>query len=69
MSSGSWLTECGPLRSPWSGPIVGVVWWLWTLAVGLSRVEAEDRQMRMLFPQEWDKYAADVQWWFLPGLI
>ncbi|KAJ6596995.1 hypothetical protein DFH09DRAFT_1071942 [Mycena vulgaris] len=90
LTKGNWSTECGPLLIPYSGPIVGMSWFLWTFAVGLSRVEAEDKQMRKLFPQEWERclvffarsrgcigsnsdlserWAADVPWWFLPGLI
>ncbi|KAK7020530.1 protein-S-isoprenylcysteine O-methyltransferase [Favolaschia claudopus] len=68
MSKGNWPTECGPLLLPASGFIIGTSWFLWTLAVGLSRVEAEDKQLRKMFP-EWDAWAARVRWWFLPGLI
>ncbi|KAJ7685295.1 hypothetical protein DFH06DRAFT_1028839 [Mycena polygramma] len=69
MTYGNWPTECGPLLVPFSGLVVGVLWFSWTLAVGLSRVTAEDKQMRKLFPREWDAWAANVPWWFLPGLI
>ncbi|KAJ7774943.1 hypothetical protein B0H16DRAFT_1303911 [Mycena metata] len=69
MTRGNWSTECGPLLIPFSGFIIGSSWFLWTLAVGLSRVDAEDKEMRKLSPQEWDAWARDVPWWFLPGLI
>jgi protein-S-isoprenylcysteine O-methyltransferase Ste14 len=69
LTEGSWLTECGPLRAPGSATIVWVLWWMWTLAVAVSRAEAEDKQMRKLFHEEWETYAAHVPWWFLPGLI
>ncbi|KAJ6570336.1 hypothetical protein B0H10DRAFT_2108532 [Mycena sp. CBHHK59/15] len=70
LSPGSWLWECGPLHlAPCSGPLVGAVWWLWTLGIGLSRVEAEDKQMRALFPQEWDAYAEKAPWWFIPRVV
>ncbi|KAJ7046900.1 hypothetical protein C8F04DRAFT_1062108 [Mycena alexandri] len=69
MTKGNWSTECGPLLIPCSGFIIGSSWFLWTLAVGLSRVDAEDKEMRKLFPQEWDAWAFNVPWWFLPGLI
>ncbi|KAJ6623548.1 hypothetical protein B0H10DRAFT_1786420 [Mycena sp. CBHHK59/15] len=69
LSKGSWPTECGPLLIPGSGFVIGLSWFAWTLAVGLSRAEAEDKQMRKMFPQEWDAWAANVPWWFLPGLI
>ncbi|KAF7338215.1 Protein-S-isoprenylcysteine O-methyltransferase [Mycena venus] len=69
MTKSNWATECGPLLIPGSGFIIGATWFSWTLAVGFSRVNAEDKQMRKLFPQEWDAWAANVPWWFLPGLI
>jgi protein-S-isoprenylcysteine O-methyltransferase Ste14 len=70
LSPGSWLWECGPLHlAPASGPLIGAVWWLWTLGIGLSRVEAEDKQMRALFPQEWDAYAEKARWWFIPWVV
>lgn len=44
-------------------------WWLWTFCVGISRADAEDKQMRKLFNEKWEAYAQQVPWWFLPGLI
>ncbi|KAF9495908.1 hypothetical protein BDN71DRAFT_806382 [Pleurotus eryngii] len=69
LSRGSWLTECGPLYAPGSAIVVWAAWWIWTLAVGISRADAEDKQMKKLFQTEWEEYAANVPWWFLPGLI
>ncbi|KAJ7759779.1 hypothetical protein DFH07DRAFT_918886 [Mycena maculata] len=70
LSPGSWLWECGPLHlAPCSGPIIGAVWWVWTLGIGLSRVEAEDKQMRALFPDEWDAYAEATPYWFIPWVV
>ncbi|KAJ7664199.1 hypothetical protein B0H17DRAFT_952202 [Mycena rosella] len=70
LSPGSWLWECGPLHlAPWSGPVISAVWWLWTLGIGLSRVEAEDKQMQALFPDEWDAYAQSAPCWFIPGVV
>ncbi|EEB93540.1 hypothetical protein MPER_07785 [Moniliophthora perniciosa FA553] len=68
-TQGSWLTECGPLRPQFVTSIVWVAWWAWVMAVGISRAQAEDKQMRKLFPQEWDKYASEVPWWFFPGIV
>jgi protein-S-isoprenylcysteine O-methyltransferase Ste14 len=67
-TQGSWMTECGPLR--WSGltMIIWAAWWCWVLAVGISRVQAEDVQMKKTFGQEWERYAMDVPWWFFPGI-
>lgn len=69
LTEGSWMTECGPLRSSGSAAVVWALWWLWTLCVGVSRADAEDKQMRHLFKAEWETYAANVPWWFFPGLI
>jgi len=78
------MTECGPLAwtrgaQPLKGGlglggetlriVVWASWWLWTFCVGISRADAEDRQMRKLFNEKWDAYAHQVPWWFLPGLI
>ncbi|KAJ7459311.1 hypothetical protein FB451DRAFT_1046280 [Mycena latifolia] len=76
LSAGSWVVECG-LRgagleaggAACAAALLGAVWWVWTLGIGLSRVRAEDAQMRALFPDEWDKYAARVRWWWIPGVI
>ncbi|KAF8874995.1 hypothetical protein BD779DRAFT_1613496 [Infundibulicybe gibba] len=69
LTAGSWMTECGPLHSGRSAYVVWALWWLWTLAVGVSRAAAEDKQMRKIFSQEWEAYAAKVHWWFFPGII
>ncbi|KAJ7087688.1 hypothetical protein B0H15DRAFT_300757 [Mycena belliarum] len=70
LSPGSWLWECTPLHcAPACGVLLGAVWWLWTLGIGLSRVKAEDEQMRALFPKEWDAYAKATPWWFIPGVV
>jgi len=77
LTQGSWATECGPLSKSWGGDqwgrvgrmITWVGWWAWTFCVGISRADAEDNQMRKMFKQEWEAYAREVQWWFLPGLI
>ncbi|KAF5367743.1 hypothetical protein D9758_009885 [Tetrapyrgos nigripes] len=68
LTKGSWFTECGPLSANSSAIVVCAAWWMWTLAVGLSRAAAEDAQMKKLFPDDWERYAANVQWWFFPGL-
>ncbi|KAF8176964.1 hypothetical protein BJ912DRAFT_857215 [Pholiota molesta] len=68
LTQGAWMTECGLLRGRAAGA-VWAAWWLWTLCVGISRADAEDRQMRGVFGKEWDAWAAAVHWWFLPGLI
>ncbi|KAJ7813364.1 hypothetical protein B0H14DRAFT_2854018 [Mycena olivaceomarginata] len=66
----SCLWELGPLHlAPWSGPLIGAIWWLWMLGIGLNRAKSEDRQMRALFTEEWDAYAARVPYWFIPGVI
>ncbi|KAK2459460.1 hypothetical protein APHAL10511_008520 [Amanita phalloides] len=69
LTDGAWLTECGPLRVPGLAFVVWALWWAWTLSVGISRAIAEDGQMRKLFQDEWDRYAANVHWWFFPGIL
>ncbi|KAG6862122.1 hypothetical protein C0995_005934 [Termitomyces sp. Mi166 len=68
LSKGAWLTSCGPLRIPGSAPLVWIVWWTWTLGVGLSRAQAEDNQMMKLFKEEWVQYSINTPWWFFPGM-
>ena len=70
LSDGAWLTECGPLRAvPGLHILVWALWWAWTLAVGVNRASAEDKQMQKLFNEEWDRYAVAVPWWFFPGVL
>ncbi|KAF7304778.1 Protein-S-isoprenylcysteine O-methyltransferase [Mycena kentingensis (nom. inval.)] len=69
MSRHNWATECGPLMVPLSGPVFGATWFMYTLAVGLNRVVAEDAQLRKMFPEEWAVWANTVHWWFLPGVL
>jgi protein-S-isoprenylcysteine O-methyltransferase Ste14 len=70
---GSWLAERLRALSGSSGTYVAVglaaLWWAWTLAVGVSRAQAEDKEMKKLFAEEWDVWAARVPWWFFPGLL
>ncbi|KAF8181919.1 hypothetical protein K438DRAFT_1601222 [Mycena galopus ATCC 62051] len=68
LSPGSWLHLARTVGTCLAG-LLGALWFLWTLAIGLSRVRAEDAQMCMLFPKEWDAYAERVKWWFVPGVI
>lgn len=84
LTAGSWLTELGPLalaaqginavlgtsvKGSILGAIVALAWWVWTMSVGVSRARAEDSQMKKLFGQDWDNWAADVAWWFFPGVL
>ncbi|KAF8873479.1 hypothetical protein BD779DRAFT_1451852 [Infundibulicybe gibba] len=69
LTDGSWLTQCGGLSSGGSALAVWALWWMWTLCVGFSRADAEDKQMKKLFGAEWEAYAIQVPWWFFPGLI
>ena len=57
------------MRKEYVRGVVWASWWAWTFCVGISRADAEDRQMRRLFKEEWDAYAAAVHWWFFPGII
>ncbi|KAG5640698.1 hypothetical protein DXG03_007484 [Asterophora parasitica] len=70
LSSGAWMTSCGPLGVvPRAAGVVWAAWWVWTVAVGLSRAQAEDREMQRVFGKEWEAYARAVPWWFVPGIL
>ncbi|KAF9004769.1 hypothetical protein BDQ17DRAFT_1240851 [Cyathus striatus] len=69
LTSGSWATECGPLRLPMLSAGIIASWWAWAISVCVSRAIAEDRQMKSLFGNEWDIYAKRVHWWFFPGVL
>lgn len=68
LTPGSWANECGIL-GPVSSALLGVTWWVWALSVGVSRAYAEDGELRKLSTSEWDAYAAEVKFWFVPGLL
>lgn len=70
-TTGSWAAECafGRGYGMYVMHVIWVLWWWWTASVGVSRARAEDKQMRILFSEEWDNWAAEVPWWFFPGLI
>jgi protein-S-isoprenylcysteine O-methyltransferase Ste14 len=69
LTDGSWMTECGPLTSNVAVLVVWAALWFWTGCVALSRALAEDAQMKKLFKDEWKVYAANVPWWFVPGVL
>ncbi|EEB89089.1 hypothetical protein MPER_12858 [Moniliophthora perniciosa FA553] len=48
--------------------VVWAAWWAWVIAVALSRVKAEDAEMKKRFSQQWERYAIEVPWWFFPGI-
>lgn len=68
LTPGSWVIECGIL-GPVSSALLGATWWVWALSVGVSRAYAEDGELRKLSASEWDAYAAEVKFWFVPGLL
>ncbi|KAK0447867.1 uncharacterized protein EV420DRAFT_1622349 [Desarmillaria tabescens] len=68
---GSWAVECA-FGTGWGRVVMYLLWglwWSWTLSVGISRAKAEDRQMNMLFGEQWVRYAEEVRWWFFPCLL
>lgn len=73
LTPGSWLSESGILGRGQLGvalrAIGGVAWWLWWLAVGVKRCRAEDAELRKTFGKEWEDYAGQVAYWFVPGLL
>ncbi|KIJ59648.1 hypothetical protein HYDPIDRAFT_140433 [Hydnomerulius pinastri MD-312] len=68
LTPGSWAMECGVL-GPVSSGLIWASWWIWSLAVSTSRAVAEDAELRKLFGSQWDTYAAQVNSWFVPGLL
>ncbi|KAI0086883.1 hypothetical protein BDY19DRAFT_313708 [Irpex rosettiformis] len=73
LTPGSWLSEAGILGRGQLGiylrAIGGAMWWLWWLAVGVKRCRAEDAELQKTFGKEWEDYANQVRYWFVPGLI
>lgn len=77
LGRGGWVTECGIFglegEDVWSGAILRlslfVVWYAWWLAVGVRRAQAEDEELRKRFGETWNRYAQDVRWWFVPGVL
>ncbi|KAG7443253.1 uncharacterized protein BT62DRAFT_338250 [Guyanagaster necrorhizus] len=67
LTRGGWVAEC--IFNDWSRWALWALWWTWTISVGISRARAEDKQMRLLFGDDWVQYARDVHWWFVPYLL
>ncbi|KAH6893882.1 hypothetical protein BKA70DRAFT_1232747 [Coprinopsis sp. MPI-PUGE-AT-0042] len=70
----SWVhpSMTGTEEGLWAGTgrmVVWALWWFWTYCVGMSRADAEDKQMHALFKTEWEVWAREVPWWFFPGLV
>ncbi|GJE91582.1 hypothetical protein PsYK624_077320 [Phanerochaete sordida] len=72
LTPGSWVAECA-VRAGWTSALLrlagAAVWWCWWLSVGVTRCRAEDAELKKKFGAEWEKYAARVPWWFVPGLM
>ncbi|KAI0781759.1 hypothetical protein C8Q75DRAFT_728556 [Abortiporus biennis] len=75
-TKGGWVIECGIIvqsgsRSGWMRMIqVGLTgFWGWWFFAAVYRAKAEDKELKKLFGKEWDMYAQEVRWWFLPGVI
>ncbi|KAH7906911.1 hypothetical protein BJ138DRAFT_1015414 [Hygrophoropsis aurantiaca] len=68
LSSGGWVRQCG-IIGPVTSALLWVVWWAWSMSVGISRAIAEDSELKKQFEASWDAYAADVPAWFVPGLF
>lgn len=73
LTPGGWIVECEVLGSGVLGTTLRmglfmVMYGYW-VAVGVSRARAEDAELRKMFGKEWDRYATEVPYWFVPGLI
>lgn len=73
LTPGGWIVECEVLGSGVFGTTLRtglfVLMYGYWLAVGVSRARAEDVELRKMFNEEWDRYATEVPYWFVPGLI
>lgn len=73
LTPGGWIVECEVLGSGAFGTTLRMGLFLamygYWLAVGVSRARAEDTELRKMFGKEWDCYATEVPYWFVPGLI
>lgn len=73
LTSGSWIAECGMLGRGWVGVamrgLLFVAWYAWWLSVGVQRAQAEDAELGKYFGKEWEQYADQVGYWFVPGVL
>ena len=60
VTSGSWLTECAFVNP---SSLYMIVMWC------ARRAQAEDTQLRKVFGEKWDEYAARVPYWFILGIL
>ncbi|KAF9254286.1 hypothetical protein L218DRAFT_886621, partial [Marasmius fiardii PR-910] len=67
LTRGAWFVEMLP-NPDLLRVICTTVWWCWCVSVGVSRAQAEDKQMHKQFGEEWEKYRDSVGWWFFPGV-
>ncbi|KAI0036302.1 hypothetical protein K488DRAFT_41409 [Vararia minispora EC-137] len=70
LSAGSWWREARVMDTR-VGQTIAVVWGLLLLfsITVLARAPQEDAMLRARFGEEWEAYAREVRWWFVPGLI
>ncbi|KAL0566840.1 hypothetical protein V5O48_015165, partial [Marasmius crinis-equi] len=70
LTESSWFVgSSNPLAATVFRLLVTGAWWAWCLSVGISRAQAEDKQMHKVFGEEWERYRDRVWWWFFPGLM
>jgi protein-S-isoprenylcysteine O-methyltransferase Ste14 len=70
LAQGSWWTEAC-VGDTVVGKVVTVIWIAMTAlkVTLLARAPKEDAMLRGHFGKEWDAYAKEVRWWYIPGLI
>jgi len=70
LSPGSWWSEAH-VSSTWEGGMIVLLWsWLSVYrALLLTRAPVEDAMLKKEFGKEWDEYATNVRYWFVPGLL
>ncbi|KAF8881912.1 hypothetical protein BD779DRAFT_990845 [Infundibulicybe gibba] len=69
LSRGSWLRECTGLGETWS--VFGWTWGVFAMLVLLviRRMTIEDNLLREAFGKEWEDWAENVPYKFVPGII
>ncbi|KAG6331752.1 hypothetical protein ID866_7338 [Astraeus odoratus] len=67
LTRGSLLVDC--LLGKVGATLLWAGWWIWAMAVAHSRASAEDKELQKRLGSEWNMYAANVSYCFVPCLL